>query len=54
MYELNMMSKNFKSAILKSMGEGVTCLSSQCPNGSRITTYSKTVEINFNNQGTTK
>jgi len=34
-----MMSKNFKDSLLKTMGEGVTCHSSVCPNGSRITTY---------------
>lgn len=46
-----MMSKNFKSSLLKSMGDGVSTLCSQCPNGSRITTYSLQVEENFiNNQ----
>lgn len=40
-FELDMMSKNFKSQLLKSMGEGVRCLTSYCPNGSKITTYSK-------------
>jgi hypothetical protein len=40
-YELNMMSKNFKSSLLKSMGDSVSCVTSYCPNGSRITTYCK-------------
>jgi len=48
-YELNMMSKNFKSSLLKSMGDSVNCVTSYCPNGSRITTYCKQVEQNFTN-----
>ena len=48
-YELNMMSKNFKSSLLKSMGDSVSCVTSYCPNGSRITTYCKQVEQKFNN-----
>lgn len=43
------MSKNFKSNLLKSMGDGVSCVTSYCPNGSRITTYCKQVEQTFNN-----
>jgi hypothetical protein len=42
---MNMMSKNFKSSLLKTMGDGVNCITSVCPNGSRITTYSKITEI---------